>query len=61
MKFHSTSADPEMHSHIDAYISNGRAEFEVFILVCVKMLGERSFYTLNHPCYLFDPLNKISA
>jgi len=61
MKFHSTSADPEMQSHIDAYISNGRAEFEVYVLVCVKMFGKRPFYTLNNPRYLFDPLNKISA
>jgi len=61
MKFHSTSADPEMQSHIDAYISNGRVEFEVYVLVCVKMFGKRPFYTLNNPRYLFDPLNKISA
>ncbi|AQL05325.1 uncharacterized protein LOC100383133 [Zea mays] len=26
------TCDPEMQSHIDAYISNGRAEFEVFVL-----------------------------
>jgi hypothetical protein len=43
MKFHSTSADPEMQSHIDAYVSTGRAEFEVLVLVCVKMFGKRPF------------------
>jgi hypothetical protein len=61
MMFRSTPADPEMQSHIDACISKGRAEFEVFVLVCVKMFGKRPLFTLNNPHYLFDPLNKISA
>jgi hypothetical protein len=31
-------ADPEMQSHIEACISSGRADFEVFVLVCLKMI-----------------------
>jgi hypothetical protein len=61
MMFRSTPADPEMQSHIDACISKGRAEFEVFVLVCVKMFGQRPSYILNDPRFLFDPLGEISA
>jgi len=30
------TCDPEMQSHIEACISSGRADFEVFVLVCLK-------------------------
>lgn len=61
MKLHCTSADPEMQSHIDACISNGSAEFEVFVLVCLKTFGKRPFCTTKNPCYLFDPWTKFWA
>jgi hypothetical protein len=31
-------ADPEMQNDIDICISNGKAEFDVLVLVCIKML-----------------------
>jgi hypothetical protein len=36
IKFGSISADPEMQNKIDSYISDGKGDFDVFVLVCFK-------------------------
>jgi hypothetical protein len=36
-----------MHNDIDIYISSGRADFDVFVLVCIKMHVTPSVCLLN--------------
>ncbi|XP_035818239.1 uncharacterized protein [Zea mays] len=45
------TCDPEMQSHIDAYISNGRAEFEVFVLAYSPEEWELATLVLTRPNY----------